>query len=243
MTTNYIFDLDGTLTNAREHIDTQFKDFMHEFTDKYSCSICTGSDYAKVEQQLGKELTDKFDTLFLSSGNHVMQDNEDRYKSTWKLSGEEYWFLMEKAEDSKFFDKTVSQHHNIEQRIGCANFSVIARDSSLMDRQAYHNWDNDRNERKSIVKQFTDLFGYKSSAVVGGKVSIDIIQKGKDKAQILQYFETSDIIHFFGDKITPNGNDYTLAMAINELDNGISHNVTNWQETHEILQRHIKRHF
>lgn len=236
MTTNFIFDLDGTLTNAREYIDEQFEDFMHEFTDKYSCSICTGSDYAKVEEQLGKDLTDKFDTLFLSSGNHVIQNGEDVYKSTWKLSGDEYWFLMEKAELSKYFDKTVNQYHNIEQRIGCANFSVIARDSSLMDRQTYHNWDTERNERKTIVKEYNELFGYRSSAVVGGKVSIDIIQKGKDKAQILDYYKASDTIHFFGDKIIPGGNDYTLAMAVNELENGNSHNVTNWQETHEILK-------
>ena len=72
--------------------------------------------------------------------------------------------------------------------------------------------------------------------MIGGSVSIDITQQGKDKAQIIQYFEAQDTIHFFGDKIIPGGNDYTLAMAVNKLENGKSYTVKNWQQTYEILK-------
>jgi len=236
MTNDFIFDLDGTLTNAREYIDPQFEEFMHEFTEKYSCSICTGSDYIKVEKQLGKELTDKFSTLFLSSGNHIIQDNNEVYKSEWKLSHDEHWFFMEKIQLSKYFNKVANQNDSIEHRIGCANFSVIGIDASTQDRHEYSMWDSQHHERKHIAKHFNELFGYRSSAVIGGKVSIDIIQKGKDKAQILEYYEASDNIHFFGDKTNPGGNDYTLAMAVNELKNGTSHTVNDWQQTFKILK-------
>lgn len=236
MTNDFIFDLDGTLTNAREYIDPQFEEFMHEFTEKYSCSICTGSDYAKVEKQLGKDLTDKFSTLFLSSGNHIIQDNNEVYKSEWKLSHDEHWFFMEKVQLSKYFNKVANQNDSIEHRIGCANFSIIGIDAGSEDRHEYSMWDEQNQERKHIAKHFNDLFGYRSSAVIGGKVSIDVIQKGKDKAQVLDYYEASDNIQFFGDKTKPGGNDYTIAMAVNELENGTAHTVNDWQQTFEILK-------
>jgi len=236
MTIDFIFDLDGTLTDAREYIDPQFKEFMHEFTEKYSCSICTGSDYAKVESQLGKNLTERFDTLFLSSGNHVVQDSRDVYKSKWSLSQEEYWFLMEKVKASDYFNKVSDSLNSIEKRIGCANFSVIGVGEFQLDRDAYNIWDKQYQERQQIAEAFNNLFGHKSSAVIGGSVSIDITQKGKDKAQIIQYFEAQDTIQFFGDKIIPGGNDYTLAMAVNKLENGNSYTVKNWQQTYEILK-------
>ena len=236
MTIDFIFDLDGTLTDAREYIDPQFKEFMHEFTEKYSCSICTGSDYAKVESQLGKNLTERFDTLFLSSGNHVVQDGKDVYKSKWSLSQEEYWFLMEQVKASDYFNKVSDSVNSIETRIGCANFSVIGVGEFQLDRSTYSTWDKQHKERQQIAQAFNDLFGHKSSAVIGGSVSIDITQQGKDKAQIIQYFEAQDTIHFFGDKIIPGGNDYTLAMAVNKLENGNSYTVKNWQQTYEILK-------
>ena len=81
MMNDFIFDLDGTLTDARQYIDPEFEEFLHEFTGKHLCYICTGSDYPKVEEQLGKELTDKFDTVFACSGNHHISKGKEIYKA------------------------------------------------------------------------------------------------------------------------------------------------------------------
>ncbi len=232
---DFIFDIDGTLTDARQQIDPQFKKFMLEFTEKYSCSICTGSDYEKAESQLGKDLSDNFSTLFLNSGNHIIQDSKDVHKSTWKLSEEEYWFLKEKISISKYFDKVIDKNNSFEYRIGCVNFSIIGT-ASIQKREMYSEWDSIHQERKEIANEFNNLFGHRSSAVIGGQVSMDITQKGKDKAQILEYYEALENIHFFGDKIIPGGNDYTLALAVDKLINGTSHSVKNWQETYNILK-------
>jgi hypothetical protein len=69
------------------------------------------------------------------------------------------------------------------------------------------------------------------------KIGIDIVEEGKDKAQIVKDFESStDKLVFFGDNIYKGGNDYTLAKVIEDNQMGIAHLVSNWQHTWDILK-------
>ena len=49
-------------------------------------------------------------------------------------------------------------------------------------------------------------------ASVGGQISIDIYENGKNKAQILD--EIDGEIYFFGDKMDEGGNDYPIAERL-----------------------------
>ena len=51
-----------------------------------------------------------------------------------------------------------------------------------------------------------------TEASVGGQISIDIYEKGANKAQILN--EINDPIYFFGDKMEEGGNDYPIAERL-----------------------------
>jgi len=53
MKTVFIFDVDGTLTDARRPIDIDFHEFMLDFMCKHHCVIVTGSDRPKTLEQYG----------------------------------------------------------------------------------------------------------------------------------------------------------------------------------------------
>ena len=74
---------------------------------------------------------------------------------------------------------------------------------------------------------------------VAGETGLDIIEIGKDKAQILKDFTFQDKLIFFGDNIQWGGNDYGIGQAIQYSPYAYSecHNVKNWKETWKILKR------
>ena len=51
--TKFLFDVDGTLTDARKPIDSDFKEFMFRFIERHHCAIVTGSDRPKTVEQIG----------------------------------------------------------------------------------------------------------------------------------------------------------------------------------------------
>ena len=78
--------------------------------------------------------------------------------------------------------------------------------------------------------------------MVGGEISIDIFNPGKDKSQVLSYLESNQLIEhgasisFFGDMVHPGGNDYALAEALQNSDyKSTVVGVANWKETRENL--------
>lgn len=231
--TNFIFDVDGTLTDSRKPIDKKFKDFMLDFTRMHTCYICTGSDRQKTIEQIGEDLTNQFKLAFHCSGNLIYEQGTEKFKNDWKLSIEETWFLKEKISKSNYIEKT---GNHLEERIGTANFSIVGRNATHDQRQRYVKWDTRNNERISIANEFNECFGHKSQAVVGGEISIDIFKKGCDKSQIKKYIDGETI--YFGDRCYPGGNDYSISMLCDkfyQIDNG-------WKQTFSILKEYHNKH-
>ena len=225
--TSFVFDVDGTLTDARQKIDPEFEKFMMQFTRMHTCFICTGSDRPKTLEQIGQLLTDNFEAAFHCSGNHIYQQGREIYKSDWQISDQEYWFLEDELKQANYKEKT---GNHIEKRIGMVNFSVVGRNANLEQRKRYAIWDKKTNTRNKIAERYNDMFGHKSQAVVGGDTSIDIFKLGGDKSQVKKLID--DDIVFFGDKCFPGGNDYALSQIAEkfyQIDNG-------WQQTFEILK-------
>jgi len=226
--TNFIFDVDGTLTDSRKSIDKTFKNFMLEFTRMHTCYICTGSDRQKTIEQIGEDLTNQFKLVFHCSGNLIYEQGTEKHKNDWKLSSEEVWFLKDKLSKSNYIEKT---GNHLEERSGTANFSIVGRNATHEQRQRYLKWDNRKNERIEIANEFNEYYGYKSQAVVGGEISIDIFKKGCDKSQIKKYIEGETI--YFGDRCYPGGNDYAISKLCDsfyQIDNG-------WKQTFSILEK------
>lgn len=222
MNKRWLFDVDGTLTSPREQIDLEFKIWFLEFICNNSVYLVTGSDYEKTIEQLGETICKTVDAVYCCSGNDKRIRGVTIRKFNWRLPDMASIFLKLALIDSPY---SVRTGNHIEKRQGSINFSVVGRKANLEQRKHYFEYDKRTGERQKIVDEFQELFP-DLDAVIGGETGIDIYPSGKDKSQIINDFSVNDHTIFFGDKIFPGGNDYTLSL---QVDSSIE--VDGWQDT------------
>jgi phosphomannomutase len=229
----YLFDVDGTLTPSRQKIEKDHEYYLMDFFSYYDCSIVTGSDYGKTYEQLGSTIMNLAEYSFNCSGNVVYQKQKEINRNLWTCPDNLREFLNSSLDRSGFDIRT---GNHIEERPGTINFSIVGRNANLDERHIYTIYDNKFNERVTIARSINDNFDG-IEAVVGGETGIDIFEKGKDKRQILEYFNDNETFCFFGDKIIPGGNDYTLAKVLEKRYSNTVFNVSSPEETFRILQQ------
>ena len=223
----FLFDVDGTLTDARKPINVEFEYFMKDFIMRGNkCMIVTGSDRPKTIEQIGLSLTLRFERVYHCSGNHVFEDTKEIKKNEWTLSKEQYQFLEQYLHKINYNEMT---GNHIEQRTGTANFSIVGRNADWDQRARYSDWDKINKGRETVALYYNQEFK-DSIAQVAGETSIDIFPVGCDKSQAVNEQEGTTI--FFGDNCFPGGNDFTAAQAstyYHQIDDG-------YQQTWEILK-------
>jgi phosphomannomutase len=221
---NYVFDVDGTLTPSRGKIDHDFAAFFYRFCLNNTVYLVTGSDYEKTLEQLGEDICHAVRGCYNCSGNVLMHQGEEIYRTEFKLTDEERSALKNELYASGFPIRT---GNHIEERTGAVNFSIVGRNANTVERQQYVEWDNALDERNGIVKRLNASFP-RLQCVVGGETGIDIFEKGMDKSQIVQ--DVKPFV-FFGDKCEVGGNDHSIFM---KADN--AYYVHNWEETYRLLK-------
>ena len=227
---NYAFDVDGTLTPSRGVIDPEFKEWFTAFVEKNPVYLVTGSDRAKTVEQLGEDIVDKVTYCFNCAGNAVYSKGELVYQSEWKLPADVREFLEQHLKDSPYPHK---YGLHLEERIGLLNYSVVGRNAVGEQRTEYYLWDKEHGERQQLVEQLNTRWP-EIQAAAGGETGIDIFARGYDKAQVLKYIDGP--IYFFGDRIDPAGNDWSIAQAIIDQRRGRCYNVSNWTDTFNTLK-------
>lgn len=228
----FIFDVDGTLTPSRKKIDKEFAKFFFDFCKTNYVYFVTGSDRDKTVEQLGNTLYRMAERVYNCSGCDVYEGNKNIHTSSWKLPELAEQFLTQCMNESEFVLRTGL---HFEHRPGMCNFSVVGRNATLGERKLYVEHDVRINERNRIAKAFCTLFP-DIDAKVGGETGIDIFPKGSDKSQILRDFDPNDILHFFGDDMHTEGNDYPLKKEIIDKDLGFCYNINDYNETWKILR-------
>ena len=226
MTTTFLFDVDGTLTDARKPIDPDFHEFMLKFMENNKCMIVTGSDRPKTIEQIGLTLTNTFYKVYHCSGNHVYVGPKEVSKNDWELSKEQHVFLEQYLHKINYNEMT---GNHIEQRTGTANFSIVGRNADWNQRARYTKWDKINKGRETVAMYYNQEFK-DSIAQVAGETSIDIFPVGCDKSQAVNEQQGTTI--FFGDNCFPGGNDFTAAQAstfYHQIDKG-------YRQTWEILK-------
>ena len=205
----FLFDVDGTLTKPRNVMTEEHSKMFGEIMfHRHLYSIVSGSDYQKLQEQLPESILMNAHYVFASMGNDVYQYG--KLISNTKVEFPEQLILD--LEKFLLLSPVSKTGNHIEYRSGMINFSIIGRNCNQTQRDEYYKWDKEHNERKKIV----DILKSKYSDFdfcIGGMISIDIIPKGKDKAQVLTYLDADNIM-FFGDRIVPGGNDWSLAQRI-----------------------------
>ena len=233
MTRRFIFDVDGTLTPSRQEMDPEFQRWFTSFQEHNFTYLVTGSDRLKTLEQVGNIVYNFANRVYNCSGSDVWEQDKNVYTSEWTLPEKETQFLTQCMTESEFVLRTGL---HFEHRPGMCNFSVVGRNATLGERKLYVEHDVRIDERNRIAKAFNILFP-DCKAVVGGETGIDIFPKGCDKSQILRDFDPKDELHFFGDAMHPEGNDYPLKKEIIDKDLGVCYNIKNWEETWKILRK------
>ena len=235
MNNKFIFDVDGTLTPSRDHINLDFAIWFGDFCLMNEVYLVTGSDKAKTVEQVGLDIYNKCERVYQCSGSDVWDAETNILKSGWILPDLARTFLISCEYESLFSLRT---GNHIEQRSGMVNFSVVGRNANAEQRAKYVEYDTVKNERINIASAFNTMFP-DLHATVGGETGIDIAPRGADKSQILRDFKEDDTIHFYGDAMFEGGNDLPLAYALKDFQLGFSHQVDGWQHTWEKLREHF----
>jgi|TARA_B100000035_G_scaffold313420_1_gene327088 phosphomannomutase len=226
---NYIFDVDGTLTDSRQRIDPEFEEFFLDFIKKHRCYTATGSDYDKTLEQLGEDICNNLTHMFQCAGNSVYKKGKVVFETNWQLPEKAELWLLDKLHSSAFYRKT---GRHVEKRPGMVNFSIVGRNCNFEERVMYKEWDEHKNERNNIAEAFMDKFNLQAD--VAGETGIDIYPIGADKSQVINWIELP--ITFFGDKTHEGGNDYPLAKALENCTGCKTVAVNSWQDTYRCLQ-------
>jgi len=228
---NFLFDIDGTLTQPRRSMDKDFKRFFGQWTvfrqgwygDKVF--FVTGSDREKTIQQIGTPLWRCVNGSYQCCGNQLYKQGRLVKESKWQISAHLRLDLHILLEKSPWFGKA---KNNIEERIGMVNITTLGRSATKRQRQVYCKWDKVIGERRSIVERLSMLYP-KLEFSVGGEISIDIYPKGKNKSQALLDMTGKTV--FFGDRCEPSGNDFPISSK-----SDVCYHVSGWEESYKILR-------
>ena len=224
----FIFDVDGTLTPSRGTIDPEFKEFFMAFAKKNNVYLVTGSDRPKTIEQIGLDAYSLCKRVYNCSGNDVYEGDNNITHSKWLLPEPAHEWLTTQITESPW-DILTGKH--FEHRTGMCNFSVVGRNANTEQRKAYYEYDCKYEEREMIAETFNHIFP-DLNADVGGETGIDIFPRGKNKAQILNHFIKDDI-KFFGDRCEEGGNDHPIARELYPYQ---VHKVNSWRDTWRLLK-------
>jgi hypothetical protein len=212
-------------------MDPEFKEWFLRFIQQHSVMLVTGSDLTKTVEQVGIDIVENVEYCFNCSGNVVMYKGKTIFRHEFTLPKDVEEYLNIQLSSSPY-PYRYSRH--IEDRRYMVNFSVVGRGANSEQRTHYYEWDKLAGERIRIAKEINSKWS-NIQAAVGGETGIDIFGHGHDKAQVSEYLHQNTI--FFGDRMDPSGNDYTLMRSV--IDNGLGrcYNVINWTETMKELLR------
>ena len=222
-----LFDVDGTLTPARQKVSEKMRNFLEKLKEKVDVGIVGGSDLKKQKEQMGENIINEVKYSFSENGLVAYKDG--------KLIGttylKDYLGEVNLKRIINFclnyiskLDIPIKRGTFIEYRSGMLNISPIGRNCSHEERNEFEKYDLENNIRKDFVKvlqeEFKDL---NLTYSIGGQISFDLFPNGWDKTYCLRYLENEDYdkIYFFGDKTYEGGNDYEIFIDERVLGNSV----------------------
>ena len=225
-----LFDMDGTLTDARQLITTDVVEALTAIKTGTKRYLVTGSDMSKIEQQIPYTLLlNLFDRVYACNGTRVYNCRLDMDDENLppepdlihNVTLSDYYSEADLNHIMNVLLQTAASTHTkvktgtfVEWRGSQINFSIVGRNCTQAQREDYIKWDTKSEERKKIVDHLRKEFkGWGLSFRLGGQISIDITREGWDKSYAFKNMtETPDQCIFFGDKICTDGNDFDIAM-------------------------------
>ncbi|XP_077173089.1 phosphomannomutase 2 [Paroedura picta] len=211
-----LFDVDGTLTAPRQKITQEMADFLQALRKKVKVGVVGGSDFEKIQEQLGDDVIEKFDYVFPENGLVSYKDGKLLKKQSIQAHlGEE--LLQELINYCLSYIAKIKLPRKrgtfIEFRSGMLNVCPVGRSCSQAERIEFHELDEREHIREKFVSDLQrDFAGKGLTFSIGGQISIDVFPEGWDKRYCLGIVGSDGYkkIYFFGDKTAKASNDYEI---------------------------------
>ena len=251
-----LFDMDGTLTEAREQFNTELLLDLRKLAQYADIGILTGSDIEYVNQQMEKLIkyselryvthilpcngTKYYRPPSSSEDKYTLIHNNDMSKELPSDCLREIFKILTKSQSDVCYYPIPLTGHFINYRGSMINWSPIGRNANPHQREAFIKYDRENDFRTSLKKTLETKLGLlcpnKISVKLGGDTSFDIYPKGWDKTYTLQHFPDKTV-WFVGDRCGPNGNDYEIYEYLR--DDNLSFQTSGPLETGEIIRNKI----
>jgi len=256
-----LFDVDGTLTEARKPIQKSMLKALRELSRYAEIGFLTGSGLEYIKEQLWPALADPI----IRQNCHLLPCNGTEYVVPF---GEEEIVFSTLAKEY-MIDKIGTINFNklmkkicilqgllvkdiadipltgnfVDNRGSTINWCPIGRNATQPDRETFKALDKLYNIRKTyieILKEFAAAEELGINIKLGGNTSFDIFPEGWDKTFALTHFDINEWNFWFvGDRCGVDGNDYEIFSALKET--GRSFEVGSPEETIEVIDFHILR--
>lgn len=222
----FVFDLDGTLAESKSALPVEIADFLCRLLRAgKSVGVISGGWFPQFEKQFLAHIhcTELFSRLYLlpTSGAvmFVLENGVWIKRYAHEIPYADYEKVLS-AFDTVFtctsFERPVAQWGSqIEYRETQITFSALGQEAPA---DAKKEWDKTKEKKLELVRLLTPLLPEGLEARAGGSTSVDITQKGIDKAFGLEQFwketgHTKDDTLFIGDALYEGGNDYAVVRT------------------------------
>lgn len=244
-----LFDVDGTLTPARQSISDEVDKYLQSLKERVSVGLVGGSDLNKIaEQTLPSSLrsqqvnaietcVNRYDYVFAENGLVAYKDGQLLAKqSLIDHIGEKkvQKFINCCLGYMSTLELPVKRGNFIEFRNGLINVCPVGRSCSQKEREEFNNYDKKHQIREKFIRHLESRFGKDSEDPlglvysIGGQISFDVYPEGWDKTFCLNLIDKShQKVYFFGDKTSPGGNDHAIYVDSRT----IGHSVTSPADT------------
>lgn len=222
------FDMDGTLSPSKSPLSFEMAGLIKKLLELKKVCIISGGNFEQFEKQflsvLGDANSYNINNLIIlpTSGSQVYEYSSAEGK--WLQTSRSPLDQNLKAKALRLLNKVINDPEYgilpdpfgeiIEDRDTQISFSARGQLAPLEDKMS---WDPTIEKRKKI-KAFLDRELPEMSVVIGGVSTIDLLQKGFNKAVGLDLLLKKLNLHkddllFVGDGVFPGGNDYSVFEA------------------------------
>jgi len=252
-----LFDMDGTLTPAREKIQSDVIDALKSLQEKFEIGIVTGSDILYIEQQvedllLNKELDNSQLHLFPCNGTKHYTWNKDQYEKVFdadmikELGADVYRHVLQNVLS---YQLLITIKYDLpytgtffDYRGSMLNWCPIGRTASKDQRSEWVEADLKFDIRNTYMQFLKSEFSKKMfnlDVALGGATSFDIYPKGWDKTYVINHLSDYEDILFIGDKCNPGGNDHAIYTLLKDGKGTQSYSVESPEDTIKVIRQNI----
>ena len=212
------FDLDGTLAESKQPLKDTMGEALADLLAIANVAVISGGDWPQFQKQVANRLPARADLsklwLLPTTGTKLYTHKN----ADWQAVYAELFSDEEKRKILEAFDTSLETTgfkpekiwgDRIEDRGSQITFSALGQQAPIAEKKR---WDPDFAKRKVIQADLCTRLP-ELAINMGGATSIDITQKGVDKAYGLKKLRDASGIPleqmmFIGDAIFPGGNDY-----------------------------------